>query len=161
MYKWITKRITDVEIDKSMAMALYNWRFELYMEMFKDNTKPTFEEHFRYLKSEINSESQHWIGIFYESNLIGCCSIDVQDLECRNRVEFGRLMVDPYYTEKGVGKELSQYAIDYIEKRFRCKYIWLEVLNTNKKAISLYKKIGFTEKGLKGKWIVFLKEIGK
>lgn len=48
----------------------------------------------------------------------------------------------PYYRRKGYMKRLLQFVIEEMRKQKR-KYLHLEVLKDNEKAINLYKKIGF------------------
>jgi len=48
----------------------------------------------------------------------------------------------PYYRKKGYMKKLLRHVISHTQKQKR-KYIHLEVLKTNEKAINLYKKLGF------------------
>jgi len=48
----------------------------------------------------------------------------------------------PYYRRKGYMKQLLYFIIDEMRKQRR-KYLHLEVLKDNEKAINLYKKLGF------------------
>jgi len=48
----------------------------------------------------------------------------------------------PYYRRKGYMKQLLQFVMDDMRKQKR-KYLHLEVLKDNEKALNLYKKLGF------------------
>ncbi|WP_034915711.1 GNAT family N-acetyltransferase [Erwinia sp. 9145] len=59
------------------------------------------------------------------------------------------LGVDTDFSGKGVGSELMRQAIRYSFDWLGARKIELEVFSDNEKAISLYRKFGFTEEGLK------------
>jgi len=52
------------------------------------------------------------------------------------------ISVKPQYQQKGIGKEIMNYIINFC-KSSNVKYIYLEVAENNQKAINLYKKFGF------------------
>jgi RimJ/RimL family protein N-acetyltransferase len=55
----------------------------------------------------------------------------------------------PYFCGKGIGYCAYKKFIDYIFKKYSLHKISLEVLKTNKRAISLYQKLGFITEGEK------------
>ncbi|GAB6072846.1 ribosomal protein S18-alanine N-acetyltransferase [Venenivibrio stagnispumantis] len=52
------------------------------------------------------------------------------------------ISVKPEYQQKGIGKEIMNYIINFCKSN-NVKYIYLEVAENNQKAINLYKKFGF------------------
>lgn len=52
------------------------------------------------------------------------------------------ISVKPQYQQKGIGKEIMNYIINFCKSN-NVKYIYLEVAENNQKAINLYKKFGF------------------
>lgn len=53
------------------------------------------------------------------------------------------------YTGKGLGKMSYELFLPQLFKEYDLHKISLEVLSTNKRAISLYRKLGFIEEGIK------------
>ena len=64
------------------------------------------------------------------------------DLDYRDIVVIYTLAVHPEYLEKGIGRKLMEFLIQYSEALHR-KAIRLDVYEKNIPAISLYKKYGF------------------
>jgi len=52
------------------------------------------------------------------------------------------ISVKPQHQQKGIGKEIMNYIINFCKSN-NVKYIYLEVAENNQKAINLYKKFGF------------------
>jgi ribosomal protein S18 acetylase RimI-like enzyme len=55
------------------------------------------------------------------------------------------------YRGKGLGRELLMKAIEHAKIKNKIEKIELHVFESNTNAIKLYKKIGFTEEGIKSK----------
>lgn len=55
------------------------------------------------------------------------------------------IAVDPRYRRMGIGEKLMRAALSILRK-FSCISVYLEVRVSNKPAINLYKKLGFTIK---------------
>lgn len=72
--------------------------------------------------------------------VIGFCSIESENEE----VEIGFGM-RPDLTGKGNGKDFVSFLVDYITKAYHPKKICLAVAGFNKRAITLYERIGFQQ----------------
>ncbi|MCX7881368.1 MAG: GNAT family N-acetyltransferase [Patescibacteria group bacterium] len=103
------------------------------------------------------------LGCFDKEKLIGLANVD-RDLSARTRKKHIGVLgisVEDNYRSQGIGFELAKTIIEEIKNKIKgIKMIVLDVFGPNKKAISLYKKLGFEvygvlEKGLlyKGKYI--------
>ncbi len=67
-------------------------------------------------------------------------SIDFEEKNC----EFGRMAIGEWqYLGKGYAKEAIKIICRYAFEKLKMKNIYLEVLNSNERAIKLYEKIGF------------------
>lgn len=59
------------------------------------------------------------------------------------------MMVDKNFRDKGIGKLLIKGLLDWAESNPLIEKVSLGVFSTNKRAIALYKKMGFIEEGRK------------
>ena len=58
-------------------------------------------------------------------------------------------MVNPNFHSMGIGSALMNKLLEYCNNIFKIKKIELSVFSSNKKAIRLYKKYGFSIEGIK------------
>lgn len=61
--------------------------------------------------------------------------------------EFGILLGDRAVWGKGVGTQVTRFAIEYAFEVLGLRRIYLEVLDTNKRARHVYEKLGFVVEG--------------
>ncbi|ADB58108.1 GNAT family N-acetyltransferase [Archaeoglobus profundus] len=66
--------------------------------------------------------------------------------------EIHEIVVHPEWQGKGIGTSLMKKALDYAKERGR-KVVELWVGVKNLKAIRFYKKFGFKERGVFGRWL--------
>ncbi|MBU9721853.1 MULTISPECIES: GNAT family N-acetyltransferase [Bacillaceae] len=79
--------------------------------------------------------------------VIGILTIEPETfLKTCHRANLG-LIVHKNYRSKGVGLALMKAAIQWAQHHERYEKIELEVLQSNKRAINLYNKLGFIEEG--------------
>ena len=80
--------------------------------------------------------------IAYDNNkAIGCVALKDK---VNNTIELGRLYVMPEYRKKGVATLLFNYVFNYSKEK-GCKRIILDTYRRFESAVSLYKRLGFTE----------------
>ena len=60
----------------------------------------------------------------------------------------GIVIGEQSYQGKGLGKEIMELGLTYAFDYLQLNKIYLDVLESNNKAVSLYKKLGFIEEGL-------------
>lgn len=73
----------------------------------------------------------------------------LKDINLINRVaEFAIYIGEKKYRGKGLSKEVVFLTLDFAFKKLGLNRIFLKVLDENKKAISLYRKLGFIEEGI-------------
>jgi RimJ/RimL family protein N-acetyltransferase len=61
--------------------------------------------------------------------------------------EFAILLGDRAWWGKGVGRACTEWMVDYAFTTLNLRRVYLEVLATNERAASLYRKLGFKEEG--------------
>ncbi len=89
---------------------------------------------------------------------VACDANWISFFEGKKLGEIHELFVDPDYRNRGVGRKLLDVGIEYAKSRGR-ELIELWVGMTNHTAKEFYKKVGFIESGVWGKWIRMIKEI--
>lgn len=90
-----------------------------------------------------DSFSERYInfGIFDENELIGYAIFDY----VLDEATLQNIAIAKNKQSKGLGKELLQYALNYLNQEKHIKTVFLEVRISNIPAISLYKKLGFNQ----------------
>lgn len=106
------------------------------LDFLHDDTVYSLEDNFRWFKSnkprffilEINNEP---IGYFRTSDWVN------------NSLYIG-MDIHPKFRGMGYAKSAYELFINKLKDEYEIKKIYLEVLNTNKRAINIYNKLGFT-----------------
>jgi len=80
------------------------------------------------------------------NNFAGYTSL--RDINWINRNCYFGISLLPDMQGKGLGKETTKLVIEYAIKKLNLHKIQLEVIADNKRAIGLYKNLGFVEEGL-------------
>ncbi|MDO9629197.1 MAG: ribosomal protein S18-alanine N-acetyltransferase [Acholeplasmataceae bacterium] len=116
-------------------------------------------ESFLYDEFILNPFAHYFV---YEKNkdIIGYIGFRAIDKES----EMMNFCVHPEYQGQGIGKEILEYAIQYL-KDLRVKTILLEVRKSNKKGIAIYEKFGFKQSHVRKNYygsedaFVYIKEV--
>jgi len=89
------------------------------------------------------------MGAFSEDSLVGICGF-IQDgrMKTSHRGELVDVYIDPSFSSHGIGNELLGLTIAKIFENNFIDHVLLSVVNTNEKAINLYKKHGFVQYGI-------------
>ncbi len=96
------------------------------------------------IKKDIENANSVWLAAYDGDVLVGyACAMAVCD-----EAEINRIAVKNEYRNRGIGHFMLKELISELVKRC-CHKIFLEVRETNKSAISLYKKNGFDSIGIR------------
>lgn len=99
------------------------------------------------IKKDIDSANSTWIAAYDGDILVGyACAMSVCD-----ESEINRIAVKDEYRCKGIGNSLLEKLISELSQRC-CHKIFLEVRESNKNAISLYRKNEFDIIGVRKKY---------
>ena len=83
-----------------------------------------------------------------EKEIVGQLSLGVPgDVQKIRHVRNLSILVIDGHREHGIGKALMRYAIDWAKNQKGVEKIHLDVFSTNKRAINLYRKMGFETEG--------------
>ncbi|WP_419420684.1 N-acetyltransferase family protein [Legionella sp. D16C41] len=92
---------------------------------------------------EINFNKSTIFGAFEEKDLIGCVGFFIYSfLKMKHKGAVFSMYTKPEYRNLGVGNALLQYVIAYAKDKVM--QLHLTVVTTNRAAIELYQKNGFT-----------------
>lgn len=73
---------------------------------------------------------------------IGFCSL--YDIDRRNaKAEYGRLLVDPKFKGKGIGKQIEGMILEYAFNHLNLHKVYAEVFSNNKNVIEMHIRNGF------------------
>ncbi len=106
----------------------------------------TVEEEKSFIKSQNESNENVMLLGFLDGQYVGNCSLMSNRLNrCRHRASLGIALFQKY-TGMGIGRKMIEILFE-IAKEQGFEQIELEVVADNKRAIALYKKMGFEIRG--------------
>lgn len=131
-------RIEDAQIS-------FKWRNDPEVFKYTGNTYSnliTYETELNWIKKVINNPDEARFAIEVEGRYIGNIYLtNINELSAEYHIFIG----DKTFWGKGIGEKASLLIIEYGFKILNLRNIFLNVRHENKRAISLYQKIGFRE----------------
>jgi len=104
------------------------------------------ESTFAFIQSVIeNNQAQYFV--IEQNQVIGWCDIIPKSYEGLRHVGILGMGILPAYRGKGLGKLLLQKTIEHARTINHLEKVELDVFESNKAAIALYTKMGFTVEG--------------
>jgi diamine N-acetyltransferase len=98
------------------------------------------------LKTELSDKNIQYYVAFINQEPVGFMKLNLfsnlPDLDNGKGLELDKVYILPLYKGMKIGKKLLDLSFD-IAKNKKKEIFWLSVIDTNKEAISFYKKIGF------------------
>ncbi len=86
-----------------------------------------------------------------DGQLIGNVSLIPYFIRGRRYFLIANVAVHPAYRRRGIGRELTQQAVDFTRQR-GCPSVWLHVREDNPGAVHLYHSLGFLERARRTTW---------
>jgi len=121
---------------ESDAKDIATWKYEgIYS--FYDNDKTEAK---RQWASNIHKEENAFVMYNEKNELIGNCSFDYDEED--NKFMFG-VQMRPNLTGKGMGTEVVVTILNFGKEKYKFNEINLLVAKFNKRAITIYEKLGF------------------
>jgi len=132
-----------IHLPKDELLLVLNWR-NLYAEYFLNSNPVKEEEHLFFVRKLSRDRTKfYWLVKDKQNTPLGCIYLTHIDWEKRE-AHLG-LFKNPQLT--GVGRILIDLLIGISRGILKLEVLKLEVLETNKRAISLYLKSGFVLTG--------------
>lgn len=120
-----------------------------FLEMSKGEFTLTFDEEKKFIRECNESENSIFIVAEEKDAIIGNLICKGSNREKIKHVTSLGIAVKKEYRDRGIGTKLLKKAIDWAKGNEHVKRIELNVFETNKRAIHLYKKYGFVIEGKK------------
>ena len=130
------------ELSKEKQLEILKWRNHTNVRKWMYSSDLiSQQDHFLFIEKLKTDYSKRYFLVSKENEEIGVISftnINQQDT-------YLGLYANPYSKIPGIGKVLITISIDYALNILKVKFLKLEVLSINEKAINLYKKFNFKE----------------
>lgn len=85
---------------------------------------------------------QEHLLLLQDGNLVGYAVLagitDPGDIELR------RMVIDPAFRGRGLGHRFMRYIVDYVQKTYECRGMWMDMKCHNARARKLYASEGFS-----------------
>lgn len=95
-----------------------------------------------------NSQTDFLYGAFQGDTLVGICGFTQEDRKKTNhRGDISQMFVKKSLAGQGIGTQLLSLTLDKAFNKNHIELIILGVVDTNKNAINVYNKLGFTQFG--------------
>jgi len=146
----IIRKITLNEIDQLQKIGQQTFHETFSESNSEENMKNYLEEKFSYekLTAELTDENSEFYFAMLQNEVIGYLKINFgasqTELKDEKALEIERIYVSKEFHGKKVGQLLYDKAIE-IAKEKNVDYVWLGVWEENHRALSFYRKNGFTE----------------
>lgn len=112
---------------------------------FKTTTPLTYEQHSNWFHQRYQPNDNDFLFVVEaDGALVGQASVYAIDWQSRS-AEVGRFLVAPVGAGKGYISRACAELIRFCWSELRLEYLFLEVLESNDRAIGLYHKHGFSE----------------
>jgi len=121
-----------------------DWLNDPEVNKFLETRKSTIAELKNYIQKQLDDPNALFYGIFDKSSdkHIGNIKLEPIDWQ-KKRAVFGILLGDMNYWGKGIGTEATRLIVDYVFGDLNFKEVELGVIESNKRAIRVYEKVGF------------------
>lgn len=124
-----------------------------YLISVPDEFDKTLEQQNKWIRKVLGNERETMIIAEKDEEVIGWLVFESPNRKRLSHTGSFETMIHKDYRGKGIGKMLIIELLKWAEKNPLIEKVSLGVFSTNKRAISLYKSIGFIEEGRKNKEI--------
>ena len=134
------------DLTKERCETIYKWRFVDYMNCFESYSKPSLNQHEKFIRNELTNPDVKWFFAILDGKFSACCSFSKKtspNTKLQNQFTLGRVMVDPNMKRLKLASQMINYGSEYARRQLDAKLINLVVLKSNNAAINLYTQCGF------------------
>lgn len=107
----------------------------------------SIEDHLNWWEKQKNNNNSIFILIFFNSEPCGLLSFTNINIEIK-KTEFGIFLFEEKYSNLGISLFAEFFSINYAFDHLNLNKIYLNVIDFNKKTISLHQKYGFSVDGI-------------
>lgn len=137
----ITKNDTDL---------ILKWRNnDQVKKFFIFQNDLTIKQHKKWLKEHIKEKKAYQFIIEVKEKKTPIGSVYIRDVDLKNlKAEFGIFIGNNDYRGCGLGTVATKSILDFAFNELNLNKVYLRVFSDNKKAINVYRKVGFLQEGL-------------
>lgn len=144
------KKIRFVNIfteDDSIIEKVRLWRNQEHVKKYMYNQHDiSIQEHINYIEKLRNDKNKGLYIIYANADIIGVFQYSINSRG--NYLESGNYLTDEKYMGCGYGVIILYMLIEIAFKYLKVNKVYSEILGTNKKVISMHKKMGIIQEGL-------------
>lgn len=129
---------------KNVTKEYCNWLNNPEVNKYLETRKTTIAELKKYIREKNTNPNCLFLGIFLKENNKHIGNIKLEPINFKNKkATLGILIGDKNYWGKEIGKEAMRLVLNYALEKLNLKELNLGVISENKRAIALFKKVGF------------------
>lgn len=147
--KCIIRQATEDDAEQLLSFIKSVIEEEIYLEI--DSVPKTIEEEKKFIRESISENRQLLVAIVDEK-IIGDASAWVGQFKKNKHTALMGVAIQKEFRELGIGKLLMEQLIDWLKGK-AIEKVSLTVFSTNKRAVALYKKLGFEIEGIQKRHI--------
>lgn len=137
---------------------LYSWENNLSYWVISNTVTPfskyTLKRYVENSHKSIYETGQLRLMIDLKSDKTSIGTIDIFDFDpYHKRAGLGILIANEEYRRKGYATMALTCLIDYCFKTLQLHQLYCNILGNNTESLELFRKIGFTESGIKKEWV--------
>lgn len=130
--------------EKDATEEYCSWLNDPEVNKYLETRRSTITELKKYIREKNNNPNCLFLGIFLKENGKHIGNIKLEPIDFKNRrATVGILIGNKNYWGKKIGKEAMKLLIKYAFSKLNLKEVNLGVISKNKRAVSLFKKVGF------------------
>ena len=144
------ERVFLRELEESDATEEYcSWINDSDVNKYLEAKKATVEGLRAYIREKRKSKNALFYGIFLKETGKHIGNVKLEPIDWnKGKATMGIMIGDKESWGQGLGKEALEVLFDYMKKKHSLKEIELGVRPEHKRAIALYKKLGFAESNI-------------
>lgn len=150
----VTIREARIE-DAANLIKLVGWYLEESDNLLptNDEFKPKLEDEIKWVESFLSANDSLLLVAESDGMLIGNLDISAGNkIKTKHIASLGVGVIKQYW-HNGLGTTLLENALKWAKDMSKLEIIWLQVFSSNKRAIALYEKFGFTKDGIQNDFI--------
>ncbi|MBW3000355.1 GNAT family N-acetyltransferase [Candidatus Woesearchaeota archaeon] len=137
---------------KDATQEYCNWLNDPVVNRYLETRKATIQDLKDYIKEKNHSKKCLFLGIFDKKKKKHIGNLKLEPIDTKKkRATFSIMIGDKNYWGKGLGTEATELIVKYAFRNLNLKRVDLGVISKNKKAIKVYKKVGFEVKRIEKK----------
>jgi len=146
------------ELSYEEKVMILSWRNDPNIRKWMRNQEEIpLQNHLDFIKALKNKNDRCYFVVKVKDEYIGV--IDFTEIDQTNKTAFCGLYVNPNNTKAGLGKSLMCAIATHAKEQLKLECLKLEVLQTNQRALKLYKKFGFIQTEITDKYVYMERKI--